>query len=80
MINVISGDTWESVKKWKNKNLSGSYQMVREKGNNRSVYKVSFMLIKPSLHEIIALEMSFMFLFQREEKDSYGNDMLLWYK
>ena len=48
MINVVSGDIDEDWKEWKNKNLSGRYQMVRENVNNRRAYKVSFLLKKPT--------------------------------
>ena len=48
MINVISGDTYESNREWKNKNLSGSYQMV-DKVKSRPAYKVSFNVDKVNL-------------------------------
>ena len=48
MINVISGYTLESFKEWKNKNLSGRYQMV-DTLYNWPAYKVSFIVDKVKL-------------------------------
>ena len=48
MVNVVSGDTDEDLKQYKNENWSGRYQMV-DMINNRPAYKVSFIVNKDNL-------------------------------